>query len=147
MDYLSKIFIALLLISTTSCYHPKLVQREMDIQRVVINKELFIGKPLNDLLKEIKPPIKRVTATPSKNILSYVGNFHFYFMDDENVNLARSNSVAPLTIVVYVKEFFEWDYQKRKKGKETIWSSADIKKYGKLTVIGLRVYGEVNATK
>ena len=146
MDYLSKIFIALMLISTTFCYHPKLVQREMHIQRVVENKELFIGKPLNNLLKEIKPSIKRVTASPSNNVQSSVGYFIFNFINENQKEISRAKNQIPVTMVVYVRENFDWDYQKRKKGKETIWSSANIKKYGKLTVIALRAYGEVNAT-
>ena len=136
------LFIAL--VSVNSCFSQKLVQKDSDIQKIKENENRFIGKSLKILLDEIKPPIKRVTATPSKNIQSYVGNFHFYFMDNKMVDSTRSKGKTPITLVVYVKEYFEWDFQKRPKGKETVWTSEDAKKYGNLTIVGFRVYG--NAT-
>ena len=45
-------------------------------------------------------------------------------------------------MVVYVKEYFDWDYQKRPKGKESVWTEDDVKKYGNLTVVGFRIYGD-----
>ena len=116
------------------------------MQKIIENKERFIGKPLKDILSEIKPPIKRVMATPSINIQSYVGNFHFYFMDNEEVNNSRSKGKVPITIVVYVKEYFDWDFQKRPKGSETIWAPEDAKKFENLTVVGFRIYGNKYST-
>lgn len=113
----------IILFTSSSCFSQKLVQKETDIQRVIENKDQFIGKPLKVFLKEIKPPIKRVMANPSNNIYQYVGNFHFYFMDDKAVLSARAKGKTPITLVVYVKEYFEWDFQKRPKGKETVWTS------------------------
>jgi len=133
--------------SSQSCFSQKLVKREIDIQKVKENENLFIGKPLKTLLQEINPPIKRVTATPSKNIQSYVGNFHFYFMDNKTVDSIRNKGKTPVTLVVYVKEYFDWDFQKRSKGQEMIWTSEDAKKYENLTIVGFRIYGDVTETK
>lgn len=141
INFLTVIF---LLFTTCSCYSQKLIQKETDAQKVIENKDRFIGKPLKELLAQIKPPIMRVTATPSKNIQSYVGNFHFYFMGNEAVDKSRSEGKAPITIVVYVKENFDWDFQKRPKGKETVWTPEDAIKYGDLTIVGFRIYGDAS---
>jgi hypothetical protein len=136
----------IVLFSLHSCLAQKLVQKESDIQKVKANENLFIGKSLNNFLKEIKPTIKRVTATPSKNIQSYVGNFIFYFMDNKMVDSTRNKGGVPITIVVFVKEYFDWDYQKRPKGIETVWTDADAVKYGNLTVVGFRIYGDATGS-
>jgi hypothetical protein len=135
----------LILFATFSCFSQKLVQKETEFQKIIENKEQFIGKPLKEFLKEVQPPLKRVIATPSKNIQSYVGNFRFNFMADEEVKNARSKGKTPITIVVFVKEYFEWDFQKRPKGKETVWTAEDAKKYENLTIVGFRVYGNTAA--
>ncbi|MGI8584699.1 MAG: hypothetical protein ACR2KX_21125 [Chitinophagaceae bacterium] len=113
-----------------------------DAQKIKANEKQFINKPLKDLLKEIKPQIKRVTANPSKNIQSSVGYFIFNFVDSKQKDSLRAKEKIPVTIVVYVSEYFDWDFQKRKKGKEFVWTKEDEEKYGDLTVVGLRVYGE-----
>jgi hypothetical protein len=129
-----------------SCFSQKLVQKESDIQKIKENENLFIGKPLKILLQEIKPPIKRVMAEPSVNIHSYVGNFRFNFMDNNMVNSTRAKGQTPITLVVFVKEYFDWDYDKRPKGKETVWTSEDAKKFANLTVVGFRIYGDVTSS-
>jgi hypothetical protein len=63
-------------------------------------------------------------------------------MENEEVKNTRSKGKTPITIVVYVKEYFEWDFQKRPKGKETVWTTEDAKKYENLTIVAFRVYGD-----
>lgn len=142
MKKVNLIFTILVLFSSSISFSQQLVQTVNDAQIIKANQEQFINKPLKELLKEIKPQIKRVTANPSKNIQSSVGYFIFNFVDEKQKDSLRSKNEIPVTIVVYVKENFEWDYQKRTKGKETVWTSSDANKYGNLTIVGFRVYGE-----
>ena len=135
------LFSLCIVLFATSCRTPKLVQKPSEIRKLEIHKEQFIGKSLKTLLEEINPPIKRVTATPSINIQSYVGNFHFYFMDSKAYDSTRNKGEIPLYLVVYVKEYFDWDFQKRPKGKETVWTAEDVKKYENLTIVGIRIHG------
>lgn len=136
----------LILFASSSCFSQQLMKTVSDAQKIKANEEQFINKPLKELLKEIKPQIKRVTANPSKNIQSSVGYFIFNFVDSKQKDSLKSKSKTPVTIVVYVKEYFEWDFQKRPKGKETIWTSEDAKKYENLTIAGFRVYGNASAS-
>lgn len=115
------------------------MQKASDVQKIEINKTRFIGKPLKNLLNEIKPPIKRVMAQPSVNIDSYVGNFRFNFIDNKQKDSLSKKRITPITLVVFVKEHFDWDFHKRPKGKETVWTAEDAKKYGELTIIGFRI--------
>ena len=143
MKHISYLFLLFtVLTSSSSCFSQKLVKKETDVEKIIENKDRFIGKPLKYFLAEIKPTIKRVTATPSKNIQSYVGNFHFYFMENEAINKSRSKGRVPITIVVYIKEYFDWDFQKRPKGRETVWTLEDVRRYENLTVVGFRIYGD-----
>ena len=116
-----------------------------DAQKIKANEQQFINKPLKELLKEIKPQIKRVTAGSSKNIQSSVGYFIFNFVDSKQKDSLSKISKTPVTIVVYVKEDFEWDFNKRTKGKETVWTAEDAKIYESLTIVGFRVYGNATA--
>ena len=145
MKKINFIIAFIVLFSSNSCFSQKLVQKENDIQKIEDNKARFIGKPLKNLLQEIKPPIKRVMARPSVNIYSYVGNFIFNFVDSKQKDSLRSKDKIPVTLVVFVKENFDWDFQKRPKGKETIWTSEDVKKYENLTIVGFRIYGDATA--
>jgi hypothetical protein len=47
-----------------------------------------------------------------------------------------------LGLYVYVKEPVEWDFDKRAKGKEFLWTKEDVEKYGNLTVIRIKVIGK-----
>src|SRR5690349_16566787 len=127
-------------VSLQACYAQKLIQKESDIYKISQQDSLFIGKPLRVLLEQIKIPIKRVMAEPSKDIYSYVGNFRFNFLDNNSMEAAKSKGKKPIALTVLVKEYFEWDFTKRPKGKETVWTTEDVKKYGNLTVVGFRIY-------
>lgn len=139
LDFLI-VFISLLV--SSNCYSQPMMKTVNDAQIIKTNEGQFINKPLQDLLKEIKPQIKRVTASPSKNIQSSVGYLLFNFVDSKQKDSLRAKQKTPVTIVVYVKEYFEWDFQKRPKGKETVWTQEDAKRYGNLTIVGFRVYGD-----
>jgi len=122
------------------------VQTVNDAQKIKTNKEQFINKPLKELLKEIKPPIKQMTAEHDAYHIDG-GYFIFNFVDSKQKDSLRSKNKIPVTIVVYVKGFFEYDYEKRPKGKETVWTVEDVKKYGDLMMVGFRVYGDADIEK
>jgi hypothetical protein len=59
----------------------------------------------------------------------------------------KTKGITPVTIVVYVKEAFEWEIGQRPKGRETNWTANDVNKFGHLTITGLRVYGGTTASR
>lgn len=142
MKYYKNILTILLLVITTSCYSQHLVKTVSDAPKIKANEKTFIGQPLKDLLKEIKPQIKMAYGDPSTNINSQVGYFRFTFVDQKQKNNLKLKGKTPVTIIVYVKEYFDWDFKTRPKGNEYTWTKEDEKKYGNLTVVGFRVYGE-----
>ena len=83
------------------------MQTQNDAKKLKANEQLFINKPLKTLLKEIKPEIKMVTATPSKNIQSRIGYFIFRFVDTRRYDSSRQKGKYPQQITVFVKEPFE----------------------------------------
>lgn len=126
----------------SNCFSQKLVKSLNDAYKIIQNENQFIGKPLRFFLNEIAPEIKMAYGDPSKNVNSKVGYFRFSFVDRKSNDSLRAAGKKPLSIVVYVKEYFDWDFKKRVKGEEMVWSEGDIRKYGDLTVVGFRVYGD-----
>jgi len=53
-----------ILFSLHNCFSQQLVQTVSDAKKILEHKEQFKNKPLKELLKEIKPPIKRADASP-----------------------------------------------------------------------------------
>lgn len=142
MKQLKNIIIISLLLATTSCYSQQMMTTVSDAQKIKVNEKLFIDKPLKSLLKEIKPEIKMAYGDPSKNIQSKIGYFRFTFVDSKQYDSLRIKGKTPVTMIVYVKEYFDWDFQRRSTGKQFNWTNRDEEKYGNLTIVGMRVYGE-----
>jgi len=142
MKRLNLLSIFILMFASSSCYSQQMMKTQNDVQNIKKNEKQFINQPLKDLIKEIKPQIKWVTANPSVNIQSSVGYFIFNFVDSKQKDSLNAKRKIPVTIVAYVKEYFDWDFHKRQKGKEFIWTKEDLEKYGDLTVVGIRAYGE-----
>ena len=87
-------------------------------------------------MNEIKQEIKTAFGT-----LDFPSYFSFRFIDSEEIK-RRSLENNSLGLYVYVKEPIEWDFDKRTKGKEFLWTKEDVEKYGNLTVIRIRVIGQ-----
>ncbi len=141
MKILLKIFtIVFLLVITASCHSQKMVQKTSDAKKLEINKNQFIGKPLNVLLKEVGPKIETVLGSPGSS--ERPGFFNFYFTPKAEYDQYRAQEKFPLTIKVYIKESFEWN----KKGKTSDdwlkWTKDDEEKYGNLIVSDIKVYNE-----
>lgn len=132
-----KIIAILFLLMNYSCKAQQLVQTTKDVHQLKMNNQQFINKPLRKLLKEIKPQIKAAWGNNEG------GNqfFSFKFIDQNEIKRRsiKDNSVG---LYVYVKENLDWDFNKRVRGKEYLWTKEDIEKYGNLTVIRIKVIGK-----
>jgi len=113
-----------------------------DAQKLKTNEQLFIGKPLKTLLKEIKPEIKMVFVESKRadGALSYIV---FRFVDRQTWQKEYGEGKTPLGIRVFIKEHFEWDKTDKSPAERLSWTKEDAKKYGDLTIVAIRVYGEV----
>ena len=141
MKRLINIFV-LTLILTTSCNGQQIMKTLSvnDAKKLKINKERFINKPLKELLLEIHPKIKMVTARSSGG--EGAGRFSFRFVDLNQDHKIGEKGKTSLRITVYIKEAFVWDNKKSLDGKKLGWDKEDEKTYGNLTVIGIDVSGE-----
>jgi hypothetical protein len=125
----------------SSCFSQQLVKKQSDLRLLIDQQERFINKPLKDLLKEIKPPIKYAFGTDYNDRPAY---FTFKFVTKQQTDSLRQKNLSPIVIYVYVKEKkIDW-FDLTKKTKETglTWTAEDLRNYGDFTVIGIRVYGE-----
>ncbi|WP_016990320.1 hypothetical protein [Flavobacterium sp. ACAM 123] len=136
MNKILKIFAILFLLVHSSCKAQQMVQTPNDAYKLKINEKQFLNKPLKYLLNEIKPEIKTAFGT-----LDFPSYFSFRFIDSEEIR-RRPVENNSLGLYVYVKEPVEWDFDKRAKGKEFLWTKEDVEKYGNLTVIRIKVIGK-----
>jgi hypothetical protein len=102
-----------------------MVQKTSDAQNLERNKNQFIGKPLKELLKEIKPKIETALGSPGTN--ERPGFFNFYFAPKEEYDKYRAQDTFPLTIKVYIKESFEWDRKGKTKDDWLNWTKGTKK--------------------
>jgi hypothetical protein len=124
----------------SSCHAQKMVQKTNDAKKLEINKNQFIGKPLKDLLKEIKPKIETALGSPGTN--ERPGFFNLYFASKSEYDNDRAQDKFPLTIKVYIKESFEWDRKDKTKDTWLNWTKEDEEKYGDLIIADIKVYNE-----
>ena len=127
----------LLLIANTSCKAQQLVQTPNDVKKLKDNEQKFINKPLKNLLKEIKPEIKLFRAEIDQH--SY---FSFYFISHTEALKLPMDSIA-LGFYAYIKEPIEWDFDKRPKETQYVWTKEDLEEYGNLTVTRIKTRGKV----
>ncbi|RKR10059.1 hypothetical protein C8C83_1727 [Flavobacterium sp. 90] len=123
-----KIFAVLYFILQPNIYSQQLVQTINDVYRLKNNEEQFINKPLKDLLKELKPEIKTVFVMSDNNF------FYFKFLPLAQLKKNEGTLEDRVSLFVYIKGGFEWNWGKRPKGSETIWTKEDLQKYGNLIV-------------
>jgi hypothetical protein len=140
MKHLLKVFTFFFLVAANCSSHAQqLMQTINDVEKLKANEQLFIDNPLNTLLKEIGPEIKAVFVDGNRpdGGLSII---IFKFVDREEqkkYNLAGKRS---LSILVSIKEHFEWNKPKEKIVK---WEKEDAEKFGNLTIARIGVVGEV----
>jgi hypothetical protein len=129
-----KIFALLFLLISNNCKAQQMVQTTKDVYKLKTNEQLFINKPLKNLLKELRPEIK--TANGLIDNPSY---FSFRFKTLEQRKRGKGSWEDSVSLYVYVKESLDWSWEKRPKGRELIWTKEDAEKYGNLTVIRIKV--------
>ena len=143
MKYLYKPAALILFIVSSLCSRAQqMVQTPKDVIIICQKDNEFIGKPLKNLFKEIKPPIKMVFA--EGGWAEQAPQFYFFFISKQGFDNYRQQGKLPLRLQVYVKEFFQWTYIGRTKNQERYlgWTTADEEKYGALTITAIRVAGE-----
>lgn len=129
-----KLLAILTLLINLSCKGQEMVQATKDVNKLKINEQQFINKPLKDLLKELKPQIKSADATDD-----YLDYFSFSFRTLDQRKKDEGSPEDHVSLYVYVKEPIDWQYEKRPKGNELIWTKEDAEKYGNLTVVRIKV--------
>lgn len=137
MKKIFKIISLILFLSSYSCYSQQMVMITDDLPKLKSNEQRFLNKPLKNLIKEIKPEIK--TAFGTVDTPSY---FSFIFLTPAELN-KRVIGRKSISLYVYLREPFDWNFDKRTKGHEYEWTSADLEKYGNLTVVRIKVIERV----
>lgn len=128
-------FLMLLIIAVLyNCKGLPMVQSTKEMKELKINESKFVNKPLKYLLKEIGPEIK--TGAGTNDDVFY---FAFSFTTLNQQQLDQGNLDDRVNLVVYIKEPFDWVWEKRPKGNETVWTKEDAKKYGDLIVVRIKV--------
>jgi len=121
----------------------QIVQTVNDANKLETVKQFFINKPLKKLLQEIKPEIKFAGIDYLADSEDAYRNITFKFIDFDwavNRNL-RPNMPLPVTIIVYIKEKFDWNDSARVANKHK-WTPQDVIEFGDLTVVDIWVYGQ-----
>jgi hypothetical protein len=134
--------LAFFLACSMCCSAQQLVQNPLDIYKLCQKEDEFIGKPLSELLKELKPFIKVVFA--EGGWAEKAPGFTFFFLSKKEFDSCRITSSQPLRLRVYLKEFFVWNRDARNKTIEEYlgWTKQDEEKFGHLTIGAIRVAGE-----
>lgn len=114
-------------------YSQQLVQNIDDLYRLIDNKEQFINKPLKNLLKEIKPEIK-ITFPSNEPPL-----FDFRFVTSEQLRKNEGTIYENVSLFIGVKDFIDWKWGDRPKGREPNWTKEDAEKYGNMIVTRINV--------
>jgi hypothetical protein len=133
-------FILIILLSISfSGKTQKLFETQHHILKLKDSAQRFVGKPLKELLNEIGPEIKFVSAEGQRahNALSYM---IFKFVSKEEYRKYNIVGKRPLGILVYLKEKFQWDKPRKELNK---WTKEDEMFYGNFTIVALSIYGEV----
>jgi hypothetical protein len=130
--------IVLLIVCGYSSYAQPLMQTLQDVQKLQDSAHLFVDKPLKTLLKEIGPTIKTV-FTDSHRPHHALSVIIFKFIDKEEqgkYNLAGKRS---LSLLVYIKENFDWNKSKEARLQ---WTVEDAERLGNLTIYRIDIVGE-----
>lgn len=132
-----RIIAIILLLINYSC-KAQMVQTTKDVYLLKTNEQQFINKPLEILLKEIKPEIK-IAGANNEEGFQY---FSFKFRTKEQLNKNEGSYEDRVSLYVYVKEPIDWKWEKRPKGNELLWTKEDAEKYGNLTVVRIKVINQ-----
>ena len=139
MKNFNTILLAASLLFATSC-RAQMIKKLSDVSKLKENESIFIGKPLNTLLKEIKPQIRMASA--QSNRADHMPSVIYFRFVDSKIYYKKEKGKSYASIVVYIKENFDWDGMRRSKKANYSWTKEDVEKFGSLTVVGIRVSDE-----
>ena len=144
MKIFYNIFLAAFTLAVTSCNTQRLVVKVNDAKKLEINKDNFIGKPLKNLLSEIKPTIRFVYGEPENTSARTFGETYlvFYFVTKEVAKKRFGAKETPTRITVQFQ--LEPENVRKPILKEglTKWTKNETKAYGDMIVLSIRVTGE-----
>lgn len=117
----------------------QLVQTVDDVKKLEINKDKFIGNPLSNLFKEIKPEIKRVRFIPGSP--GGLGTLYLSFLPDSSFRkFWNEKGRSPAEIRIRVEEHgIGWDNSSRPQDHRFDWTKADEEEFGKMTLVDIKV--------
>jgi len=124
----------------SSCYSQQLVQTKTDAKKLEVNESRFIGKPLKELLKEIKPKIKSAIGNPTNVNREVNTSITFYFEDKASFIERDKKGEKPIHIEVVFKQNFD-NPPTRELGKPSKWTKEDEEAYGNMIIGYIRVRG------
>lgn len=116
----------------------QLMSTVYDAQKLKDNDSLFLDRPLRTLLKEIGPEIVAV-FTDSRRAHKALSVIIFKFTTREESERYKLAGKRSLSILVFVKENFDWD---KPPGKMTEWTKEDAERLGHLTIMRIGIVGE-----
>lgn len=129
-----------LVLTSMSCHCQTVMRTLSDASKLKSEQQVYIGKSLAYLLKDIKVPIRTVLANQRRDTTEAPGHFYFRFDDPERLDSIQVSGGYAVGIMVYIKEPFLFDYRSRFKSKNLAWTSEDTQRYGHLTIERLRVF-------
>ena len=144
MNQQFNIFFCSFFLAITSCNTQRLVLKVNDTKKLETNKGDFIGKPLKNVLSEIKPKIKFVYGIPENTSAEAIGGtyFTFYFVDKEDGKKRINVNDIPTQITIRFK--LEKLNNRKPLPKEglTKWTEKETKEYGDMIIQNIYVSGE-----
>ena len=144
MKIVYNIFLAAFTLAVTSCNTQRLLVKVNDAKKLETNRDNFIGKPLKNLLSEIKPTIRFVYGEPENTSARTFGETYLVFnFDDKEEGNKRLNANETPTMIVVQFELEPKNVRKPipKEGL-TKWKKKETKEYGDMIVLSIRVTGE-----
>jgi hypothetical protein len=144
---LKSVVLAFFMAACTSGRSQQMVQTPGHLLILCQKDAQFIGRPLKDLFKEIKPPIRLVLA--EGGWAEVAPRFTFFFTSIQVYKNYRRQDQFPLRLTVYLKDPFKWEWEKRRGFKNQDhyldWMKEDEETYGNLIITAIRVTGAYNA--
>ena len=141
MKQLFNIFLSTFLLIITSCNTQRLVVKVTGSKKLETNKDNFIGKPLKNLLSEIKLKIKYVYGNPENNsghVIDGTSLTFSFFTKDVGKKRISENKI-PKRIIVN----FQLEPSNSRKSLPpdglTKWTEKETAEYGDMIIQNIRV--------
>ncbi|MBZ4036838.1 hypothetical protein K6T82_18860 [Flavobacterium sp. 17A] len=111
-----------------------MVENINELYKLKNNEQLFINRPLKNLLQEIKPQIKTAHVFNEDYFF-----FIFKFSTIEQQKTDQGSILDRVALFVYVKDFIPWGWEERPKGDELNWTANDSEKFGNFIVTNVSI--------